>query len=136
MLFYTFLSILLLGASAFAQQQQLDPLAADAAVDVKNNQDEGTSITVTELDTSEPMLWQMAAYAARQMSTKQQRFKLATLSSAEQIDSLYRLKVTLQRVNQGKSINKNVSVCFDFTQFILHLTQTIRISISIELLSP
>ena len=103
MLFQTLLPILLLSASVYAQT--LESTSVD-------NQDQGTSITVTELDTDEPMLWQMAAFAARQMSTKQRRLKLATLTSAEQIDSLIRLKVTLQRVNQNGPIDKNVSSSF------------------------
>lgn len=69
----------------------------------------GNSVTITELDTSEPYLWQMAAFAARQMSTKQKKFKLSTLSYAEQVDSTYRLKVTLQRVSPGQPIDTNVS---------------------------
>lgn len=63
--------------------------------------------TPTELDISEPSLWQMAAFAARSMSTKSRRFKLATLTAAEQIDSLYRLKVTLKQVSQDTPIDKN-----------------------------
>ena len=68
-----------------------------------------SSPTITELDTSEPYLWQMAAFAARQMSTKQEKFKLTTLTSALQIDSSYRLKVTLQRMFPGQQLNMNVS---------------------------
>lgn len=89
---------MLAATSAYGQQFQ-DP------------ENQAPASTSTELDTSEPTLWQMAAFAARQMSTKTRRFKLATLTSAEQTDSLFRLKVTLQRVNQGAPIDSKVSCC-------------------------
>lgn len=98
MLFQILFSVILLG-SAYAQLESVDTKEQESAV--------------TELDTSEPTLWEMAAFAARQMSTKERRFKLATLSAAEkinsQINSMYRLKVTMQRVNVGTPIDRNVS---------------------------
>ena len=64
---------------------------------------------VKQLDINEPYLWQMAAFATRQMSTKQRKMKLATLNDAEQIDSINRLRVTIHPVTIGQPIDKNVS---------------------------
>ena len=105
MLFRSTSLLLLLAASVYGQFQETetgDSTAAQAS--------STPTATTTELDISEPTLWQMAAFAARAMSTKSRRFKLATLTAAEQTDSLFRLKVTLQRVNQGAPMDKNVSV--------------------------
>lgn len=62
---------------------------------------------VKQLDINEPYLWQMAAFATRQMSTKQRKMKLATLNDAEQIDSINRLRVTIHPVTIGQPIDKN-----------------------------
>lgn len=67
------------------------------------------NINVQELDTDEPYLWQMAAYAARQMTNKQIKYKMITLNSAEKIDSIYRLRISLKRIHlnsQEKSVSR------------------------------
>lgn len=102
MLFRSTSLLLLLAASVYGQFQETETGDSTAA-QVSST----PTATTTELDISEPTLWQMAAFAARAMSTKSRRFKLATLTAAEQTDSLFRLKVTLQRVNQGAPMDKN-----------------------------
>lgn len=64
-----------------------------------------------ELDIGEhPYLWQMAAFAARQLSNKESKVKLVTLTNAEKLDSTYRLRVTLQRVSRGNTpVDQSVS---------------------------
>lgn len=73
------------------------------------------NINVQELNTDEPYLWQMAAYAARQMTNKQIKYKMITLNSAEKIDSIYRLRISLKRIylnGEAKSVSsqKNLIV--------------------------
>ena len=71
------------------------------------------SISTEELDISAPYLWQMAAFTARQMSNKQTKMKLVTLSGAEKTENTYRLRVTLQRVERNQlQIDRNVSWIF------------------------
>lgn len=70
-----------------------------------------TEVEVAEnLNTDDPFLWQMASYVARQMSEKQIKFKLIDLTSAMKKDSKYRLRLTLQRIDQNENtLKKNVS---------------------------
>lgn len=64
---------------------------------------------VEELNIEEPYLWQMAAFAARQMSDKRIKYKLMELTSAEKIDTIYRLRVTLKKIFNTDYDAKNVS---------------------------
>lgn len=79
-----------------------------------------------ELDTSDPTLWQMAAFSARQMSTKSMKTKLSTLNSAERIASsngfLYKLRVTFHRFSlQQPTGNSNVSQASSLFNLIVPL---------------
>ncbi|OTF81405.1 hypothetical protein BLA29_013531, partial [Euroglyphus maynei] len=69
-------------------------------------------LPVEELNIDEPYLWQMAAFAARKMSDKRIKYKLMELTSAEKIDSIYRLRVTLKRIyNADIDAKNNVLYC-------------------------
>lgn len=59
-----------------------------------------------------PYLWQMAAFASRQMSDKRIKYKLMTLTAAEKIDSIYRLRVTLKRINNNDNVDAKNNVLY------------------------
>ncbi|KPM09517.1 hypothetical protein NH340_JMT08929 [Sarcoptes scabiei] len=72
-----------------------------------------TEVEVAEnLNTDDPFLWQMASYVARQMSEKQIKFKLIDLTSAMKKDSKYRLRLTLQRIDQNENTLKKNKILY------------------------
>lgn len=60
--------------------------------------------TFRDVDPEKPYLTELGQFAARQMSTKQYHLKLMQVQHAEEADSHYKLRITLQRNG-----NKNVS---------------------------